>query len=43
MGVMKFFIKKIEKKKKRGRKKQIHCDEEKKKNTWGEFCRFEEF
>ena len=42
MGVMKFFIKKIEKKK-RGRKKQIHCDEEKKKNTWGEFCRFEKF
>ena len=29
-----------------GQKKQIHCDEVKKKkkmNTWGEFCRLEEF
>ena len=33
--------KKIEKK--GGQKKQIHRDEVKKKNTWGEFCRLEEF
>ena len=35
--------KKIEKK--GGQNKQIHCDEVKKKktNTWGEFCRLEEF
>ena len=28
-----------------GQKKQIHHDEKrkKKKNTWGEFCRLEEF
>ena len=35
--------KKIEKKGEQ--KKQIHCDEVKKKkmNTWGEFCKLEEF
>ena len=39
---MKFKKKKL--KKKRGQKKQIHCNEVKKKkmNTWGEFCRLEE-
>ena len=39
--------KKIKKKrieKKGGQKKQIHHDEKRKKmNTWGEFCRLEEF
>ena len=38
------FKKKIEKK--GGQKKQIHYDEVKKKkkmNTWGEFCKLEEF
>ena len=30
--------------KKKGQKKQIHRDEvKKKKKTWGEFCRLEEF
>ena len=39
-GVMIFFL--IEKK--GGQKKQIHRDEVKKKmNTWGEFCKLEEF
>ena len=40
---MKFFFKRIEKK--GGEKKQIHCDEVKKKSvkTWGEFCRLEKF
>ena len=42
-SVMKYFLKKIEKK--WGQKKQIHCDEAKNKikNTWDEFCRLEEF
>ena len=37
---MNFFLKKI--KKKGEQKKQIHCDEVKKK-PWSEFCRLEEF
>ena len=42
-GVMK--LKKKNLKKKGGQKKQIHHDEKRKKkmNTWGEFCRLEEF
>ena len=41
---MTFFFLQIEKK--GGQKKQIHCDEvkkKKKKNKWGEFYRLEEF
>ena len=42
-GVMNFFF--FNGKKKGGQKKQIHHDEKRKKkmNTWGEFCRLEEF
>ena len=34
---------KLKKEKKGGQKKQIHRDEVKKKKTWDEFCRLEEF
>ena len=40
---MKFFFKK-KLKKKEDRRNKIHRDKvKKKKNTWGEFCRLEEF